>query len=61
MTALEQAQRAAFEAWIAAPPIEAPLDRLDDDASWPGQYRDYHAQLAWEAWQAAVTWHEGRS
>jgi len=46
-------ERRKFEAWITAPPIEREIDRMSDDesvAAWPGQYRDYCVQLAWEAW-----------
>jgi len=50
-------ERAAFEAWITAPPIEAQVGRRGpDDPSWPGQYFSYAVQLAWEAWQAAGRW-----
>ena len=52
--------RAAFEAWIKAPPYEQsvariPLTHLQPGASaWPGQYADYQTQLAWEAWQESA-------
>jgi len=44
-----------FEAWISAPPYGKPIARYSTDpklTSWPGHYRFYGAQLAWEAWQA---------
>lgn len=44
-------RRDKFEAWISAPPYERETRRQDQSASWPGQYHDYHVQLAWEAWQ----------
>lgn len=44
-------ERAAFEAWVTAPPIVANI-RLDHSV-WPGQYREYAVQLAWEAWVAS--------
>lgn len=46
--------RAAFEAWITAPPFEREVSRWPDDPSkygWPGNYRDYEVELAWTAWQ----------
>lgn len=46
--------RTAFEEWISAPPIEADIDRWPEDcdrAPWPGNYKKYPIQLAWEAWQ----------
>ena len=47
--------RQAFEAWCSSPPHERPLDRYPehDPLYWPGQYRDYTVQLAWDAWCAA--------
>jgi len=46
--------RAAFEAWITAPPYEKSVSRQPRDAAWPGQYWDYQVQIAWDAWQAAI-------
>lgn len=46
-------ERDAFEAWITASPIEACVTRLGPQSSWPGHYRNYAVQLAWESWQAA--------
>lgn len=49
--------RKAFEAWISAPPFERDITRNPDDATkhaWPGHYRDYEVQLAWDAWDAAA-------
>lgn len=45
--------RSRFEAWITAPPFEKEIARHSSDATklaWPGQYRKYEVQLAWEAW-----------
>lgn len=50
--------RDQFEAWISAPPYERSLSRHTNDAArtaWPGQYRNYEVELAWNAWQAAHT------
>jgi hypothetical protein len=45
--------RDRFEAWISAPPFERDVERWHrPDSQWPGQYRDYPVQVAWEAWQA---------
>ena len=49
--------RSAFEAWITAPPMEKDVARNSTDerkSAWPGQYRSYEVQLAWEAWCAAL-------
>jgi hypothetical protein len=57
----EDQQREAFEAWISAPPFERETDRFPQDETkfaWPGAYRDYKVELAWEAWQAACQWRE---
>lgn len=46
--------RAEFEEWITAPPYEQSIERHPIDSkrtSWPGQYRYYATQLAWEAWR----------
>lgn len=43
-------ERAAFEAWVKAPPYEADTARGGDRDAWPGQYQNYAVQLAWEAW-----------
>lgn len=44
--------RAEFEAWITSPPYEKPVTANPDSSGWPGQYRAYEVQLAWEAYQA---------
>lgn len=47
--------RAEFEAWVSAPPREKPIARYSTDPKrtiWPGQYKHYDTQLAWEAWEA---------
>lgn len=43
--------RQYFEKWAAEPPREFELSRYKETESWPGSYRDYHVQCAWEAWQ----------
>jgi len=44
--------REEFEKWAAKPPREFSLARHSNDhrASWPGQYKAYHVQCAWDAW-----------
>lgn len=44
-------ERIRFENWVTAPPIERTVDRFAAGSAWPGQYRDYSVQLAWDAWQ----------
>jgi len=49
--------RRAFENWISAAPYERDITRNPEgssDQSWPGHYRDYEVQLAWDAWDAAA-------
>ena len=49
--------RSAFEAWITDAPMEKDVTRNSTDerkSAWPGQYRSYEVQLAWEAWCAAL-------
>lgn len=49
--------RERFEAWIKAPPFERRCMRWPDDTpetAWPGTYRSYEVELAWQAWKAAV-------
>ena len=49
--------RSSFEKWITAPPFEKDVSRfgLDQERyAWPGQYRSYEVQLAWEAWCASL-------
>lgn len=49
--------RKEFEAWISQPPFEQSVGRWPDDPikfAWPGNYKIWHVQLAWEAWQAAL-------
>ena len=43
-------ERKRFEAWISAPPYEKSI--VTCRSNWPGQYKDYRVQLAWEAWLA---------
>ena len=45
---------AAFEVWISAPPFERSTERQGENGSWPGQYRSYETQSAWEAWQESA-------
>ena len=46
--------RQEFEATISAPPYEHMCDRNSAASAWPGQYKRYETQLAWEMWQAAA-------
>lgn len=46
--------RAAFEAWISAPPYEREVERFGENSAWPGNYREIDVDLAWCAWSAAV-------
>lgn len=46
--------RSEFEKWISAPPFEHMCDRNGEGSAWPGAYKRYETELAWEAWQAAT-------
>jgi hypothetical protein len=46
--------RAAFEAWISAPPFEREVERFGENSAWPGNYRELDIDLAWQAWSAAM-------
>lgn len=48
------ADRKRFEAWAEEPPREWSLERQGRAGCWPGQYRSYSAQAAWEGWQEAL-------
>lgn len=52
----KQKQRTKFEAWVACWPYERDVSRwpMGGTTPWPGQYKDYAVQLAWESWQAAI-------
>jgi len=45
--------RAEFEEWITSTPLEKPVHRNPESSGFPGQYRAYEVQLAWESWQAS--------
>ena len=47
--------RAAFEAWISAPPFEREVERFGENSAWPGNYRELDVDLAWCAWSAAMS------
>lgn len=51
---IQQARRAVFEAWASEPPFEFCLDRYDGDGTWPGNYRNYSVECAWEGFNAAL-------
>lgn len=46
--------RQAFEAFITAPPFDLGIGRFDDRGAWPGSYKSYETDLAWQSWQAAT-------
>lgn len=51
--------RLSFEAWITSPPYQKCVARNSSDemkSAWPGQYRTYEVQLAWEAWSKSAHW-----
>ena len=51
-------ERKKFEAWISGRPYNECVLRFSDDptrAAWPGNYRSIKVQIAWEAWQQALT------
>lgn len=53
MTPQEQ-QRIAFEAFATSRHASLSRFMFDDTDNYPGHYKNYSVQLAWEAWQAAI-------
>lgn len=47
-----EAGREVFESWVTAPPFEKDITRCSNESAWPGTYKDYAVELAWQAWQA---------
>jgi hypothetical protein len=47
-------QREAFETWVASRHASSLRFAFDDTDNYPGHYKNYSVQLAWEAWQAAI-------
>jgi hypothetical protein len=45
--------RDEFESWISLPPFEHMCDRNSNKSAWPGAYKRYETELAWEAYQSA--------
>ncbi len=46
-------EREKFEKWIrwiSLPPYEHMCDKGSGESAWPGQYKHYETQLAWESW-----------
>ena len=43
-----------FEVWAQEAPREWSIEKQSELGAFPGQYRDYHVQAAWEAWEAAA-------
>jgi hypothetical protein len=46
-------KREEFETIFSKPPYEFDMARFDALSAWPGNYRDYHCQCAWDGWQEA--------
>lgn len=42
--------RSDFEKHFSQPPYEFALQRYPEDSAWPGSYRCYSEQCAWEGW-----------
>jgi hypothetical protein len=47
----EEKMREEFEAHYAQPPYEWKFERYSDTHSWPGKYRNFSCECAWDAWQ----------
>jgi hypothetical protein len=53
----DQELRAAFEAWVSAPPFERQIGRYPEKglcSALAGIYHDLEVNLAWEAWKEAT-------
>jgi hypothetical protein len=53
-------ERKRFEAWAESIPHQRNTARHGSNDEWPGQYRDYSLQLAWESWLEALRMSETR-
>lgn len=53
-TAAPVGEREVFEHDLSKSPFEFDMDRWPDNApvDWPGSYKQYHVQCAWDAWKA---------
>ena len=53
-TAAPGCEREVFEHDLSKSPFEFDMDRWPDNApvDWPGSYKQYHVQCAWDAWKA---------
>ena len=49
-----EATRSAFEKHFSNPPFEFPMERQTEEGAFPGNYRSYVTECAWEGWQAAL-------
>lgn len=47
----EEFEREIFEKWIGSPPFEHSCERNSESSAWPGSYKRYETELAWEAWK----------
>ena len=47
----EEFERAIFEKWISSPPFELSCEINGELSAWPGNYKCYETELAWEAWK----------
>lgn len=45
------ANRKEFEKWISALPFEKSIERFSEKEFWPGDYKSYEVELAWDSWQ----------
>jgi hypothetical protein len=48
----EAQERERFEAIFSKPPYEFEVGRFREESAWPGNYREYRTQCAWDAWLA---------
>lgn len=53
--------RENFESVMGKPPYEFEFDRWPEDHAWPGQYKAYTVQCAWDAWQEATKFLKGET
>ena len=50
-------EQKAFEAWASSTPNDYCLDKFGNKhKAMAGEYVSYEADIAWEAWQAAIAW-----
>jgi hypothetical protein len=51
--------RREFEQWASKPPFEFDLTINGEESAWPGNYKDFNVDCAWDAWLDACIHYNG--